>query len=110
MVPFPWDDSIPIVADYHAALEAYAPRGIPGICVLGRATSPGASLLKSPRDADATSIVNASCRICGTATSFDLGGFELQFGAMDSQGSNEVFLTVIGPDGNYHPIDVMIAN
>ena len=34
----------------------------------------------------------------------DLGGFELRFGLEDNQGSDEVFLTMIGPDGRYRAV------
>ena len=34
----------------------------------------------------------------------DLGGFKLRYGEGDNQGSDSVFLTVIGHDGLYHPI------
>ena len=109
VVPFPWDDSIPIVADYHAALEAYAPEESPGFVSLegyiaGRFVIEVAE--RCGRDIDRQCFMQN----LRNGDIVDLGGFELQFGAMDSQGSNEVFLTVIGPDGNYHPIDVMIAN
>lgn len=109
VVPFPWDDSIPIVADYHAALEAYAPEESPGFVSLegyiaGRFVIEVAE--RCGRDIDRECFMQN----LRNGDIVDLGGFELQFGAMDSQGSNEVFLTVIGPDGNYHPIDVMIAN
>ncbi len=109
VVPFPWDDSIPIVADYHTALEAYAPEESPGFVSLegyiaGRFVIEVAE--RCGRDIDRQCFMQN----LRNGDVVDLGGFELQFGAMDSQGSNEVFLTVIGPDGNYHPIDVMIAN
>ena len=109
VVPFPWDDSIPIVADYHAALESYAPEESPGFVSLegyiaGRFVIEVAE--RCGRDIDRQCFMQN----LRNGDIVDLGGFELQFGAMDSQGSNEVFLTVIGPDGNYHPIDVMIAN
>ena len=109
VVPFPWDDSIPIVADYHKALEAYAPEESPGFVSLegyiaGRFVIEVAE--RCGRDIDRRCFMQN----LRNGDMVDLGGFELQFGAMDSQGSNEVFLTVIGADGNYHPIDVMIAN
>ena len=36
-----------------------------------------------------------------------LDGFELDFGFADNQGSDQVFLTVIGPDGSYRAIENM---
>ena len=37
----------------------------------------------------------------------DLDGFELNYGEEDNQGSDQVFLTVIGSDGRYYPIERM---
>lgn len=106
VVPFPWDDSIPIVADYQRALATYSPGDSPGFVSLegyiaGRFVIEVAT--RCGRDIDRRCFLEN----LRTDDVVDIGGFELQFGAMDSQGSNEVFLTVIGPDGNYQPIDVM---
>ena len=35
----------------------------------------------------------------------DIGGFELEFGRGDNQGSDKVFTTVIGFDGEYHAVE-----
>ena len=35
----------------------------------------------------------------------DIEGFALQYGANDNQGSDKVFLTVIGPGEQYHAIE-----
>ena len=37
----------------------------------------------------------------------DLDGFILEYGETDNQGSDKVFLTVIGRDGAYHPIETL---
>ena len=37
----------------------------------------------------------------------DLDEFELRYGDDDNQGSDAVFLTVIGRDGQYHPIETL---
>ena len=37
----------------------------------------------------------------------DIDGFELRYGERDSQGSDAVFLTRIGSDGGYHPVDTL---
>ena len=107
VVPFPWDDSIPVVAEYHNALNEFAPEEEPGFVSLegyiaGRFVIDVAE--KCGRDIDRECFLQN----LRNGDIFDLGGFELEFGPEDSQGSNEVFLTVIGADGNYHPIDVMI--
>ena len=43
--------------------------------------------------------------ILNGAETIDIDGFSLRYGAGDNQGSDAVFLTVIGADGNYHPVD-----
>ena len=37
----------------------------------------------------------------------DLDGFRLRYGPNDNQGSDAVFLSVIGRDGRYHPIETL---
>ncbi len=39
--------------------------------------------------------------------SFDLGGVTLKYGSDDNQGMDEVFLTVIQPDGTFKPITAL---
>ena len=104
VVPFPTDDSIPIVASYLNALSASDPDAVPGFVSLegylaGRLVI--AALEICGRDVDRACFLDSlrSKDITG------IGGFELNFGYQDNQGSDAVFITVIGPDGRYHPID-----
>ena len=39
------------------------------------------------------------------AEAIDIDGFQLRYGPADNQGSDSVFLTVIGTDGKYRQID-----
>jgi hypothetical protein len=50
--------------------------------------------------------VDRQCFLDGLlqAEAIDLDGFQLQFGEQDNQGSDAVFLTVIGQDGRYQPM------
>ena len=41
------------------------------------------------------------------ARSFDLGGVRLVYGADDNRGMAEVFLTVLGPDGAFKPVQTL---
>ncbi len=106
VVPFPTDDSIPIVAAYHKALSDYNPAADPNFTsfegyLAGRLAVEGAQACG--RDIDRTCFLE-KMRNMGE---FDIDGFELGYGPDDNQGSDEVFLTVIGDDGQYHPIDTL---
>ena len=104
VVPFPTDASIPIAASYLRALSAYSPETIPGFVsfegyLAGRLAI--AALEHCGRDVD------RACFLDGLRgnTVIDLDGFRLRFGDGDNQGSDAVFFTVIGSDGQYHSID-----
>jgi len=108
VVPFPGDDSVPIVASYHHALTELAPESEPGFVslegyIVGRFVIE--ALDRAGPDLTRNGFINAV-----TLTGIhDLGGFELEFGPIDNQGSDRVFLTEIGPDGHYRPIGRLVA-
>ena len=104
VVPFPSDRSVPVVSKYMDALAAYDPEAVPGFVSLegylaGRLVI--ASLEKCGRE------VRRSCMTeeLGSVTEIDIDGFKLRYGQGDNQGSDRVFLTVIGSDSRYHPIE-----
>ena len=106
VVPFPDDDSLPVIAAYKRALRLYAPDAVPGFVSLegylaGRLAIEG--LERCGRDVDRACFMNA---VLG-ADPIDIGGFGLSFGEGDNQGSDAVFITVIGADGLYHPIETL---
>ena len=108
VVPFPGDDSVPIVSDYQHALAAYAPESEPGFVslegyIVGRFVVE--ALDRTGPELTRNGFINA-VTLTGV---HDLGGFELEFGPIDNQGSDRVFLTEIGPDGHYHPIERLAA-
>ena len=108
VVPFPGDDSIPLVADYHRALAAHSPESDPGFVslegyIVGRFVVE--ALDRAGRDLTRNGFINA-VTLTGV---HDLGGFQLEFGPIDNQGSDRVFLTEIGADGRYHPIERLSA-
>ena len=105
VVPFPTDDSVPVVAEYLAALDTYAPRAVPGFVSLeGYLAGRLAIAILEKCGPDVT-------RQCFTDdlqsrdTEIDLGGFSLRYGDNDNQGSDTVYWTVLRADGKYHPID-----
>ena len=104
VVPFPTDTSLPIVSSYLEALAGFDPEAIPGFVsfegyLAGRLAIAG--LDRCGRDVDRTCFMDSLLR----GSSMDIGGFPLSYSSEDNQGSDTVFLTVIGADGQYHPID-----
>ena len=107
VVPFPTDDSFPIVQSYLDAMGVYDPEASPGWVSLegylaGRLTIE--ALRACGRDN-----VTRECfydSIDGFEA-LELDEFGLEFGFADNQGSDKVFLTVIGPDGSYRAIENM---
>jgi len=104
VVPFPKDAAIPVVGRYHAALKASAPDAQPGFVSLegylvGRAII--AALEKVSGEPTRQALVEA----VQNTGSFDLGGFTLSYSASSNRGSNQVFLTVIQPDGSFKAVD-----
>ena len=104
VVPFPSDRSVPVVSKYMDALAAYEPDAEPGFVSLegylaGRLVI--ASLEQCGRE------VRRSCMTeeLGSVSEIDIDGFKLRYGQGDNQGSDRVFLTVIGSDSQYHPIE-----
>ncbi len=106
VVPFPTDDSVPVVAAYLDALAKFDPDATPGFVsfegyLAGRLAIAG--LDRCGRD------VNRECFLeqLSAPEPIDLNGFKLQYGANDNQGSDTVFLTMIDEDGKYVPIETL---
>ncbi|WP_172327165.1 ABC transporter substrate-binding protein [Mangrovicoccus sp. HB161399] len=103
VVPFPWDASIPLVAQYQAALKAVAPETHPGFVTLeGYVTGRVAIAALQAAGSDLTR--ESYLAALGNLGTLDLGGFTLAYGPGDNQGSDAVFLTEIGPDGGFRPV------
>ncbi len=108
VVPLPQDGDIPVVARYHTALAAYDPEAEPGFVSLegylaGRLAIAG--LQACGRE------LTRKCFLDGAhnAGTIDIDGFRLRYErADDNQGSDTVFLTVIGADGEYHQVDNLV--
>lgn len=106
VVPFPRDTEIPVVRDYQAAIRRVDPSAQPGFVSLegylaGRlvvealraSTEPGGP--PPTREAFLQWLVDIG--------PYDLGGFEIEYGPGDNQGSDRVFLTEIR-QGRFVPI------
>ena len=103
VVPFPNDLSQPVVRSYRSALSSYDPTALSGFVSLegylaGRLAIAG--LERCGRDLSRQCFLDSLTE----AESIDLDGFTLAYGEDDNQGSDTVFLTVLGPDAQYYPI------
>ena len=108
VVPFPSDDSLPVVASYLEALTEFDPIAEPGFVSLegylaGRLAIAG--LQRCGRDLTRSCFLDSILK----GEDFEIDGFPLSYSETqdDNQGSDTVFLTVIGPDGKYHPIETL---
>ena len=104
VVPSPKDNSIPIVESYTRALFDFAPAAVPSYGSLegylaGRLAIAGLEGCGPDvsRECFLESLRGASV--------IDIDGFQLRYGRGDNQGSDSVFLTVIGPDASFNPVD-----
>ena len=109
VVPFPTDDSLDVVNAYLDGLSAYDPDAVPGFVsfegyLAGRLAIAG--LEGCGREVDRACFLDNLRR----AGDIDLDGFKLRYGDGDNQGSDGVFLTVIGTDGNYLPVENLREN
>ena len=104
VVPSPDDPSIAVVEKYRTALAAYDPEATPSFVSLegylaGRLAIAG--LDGCGLDLTRDCFLNA----IRSNQSVDIDGFTLQYGPADNQGSDEVFVTVLGEDGQYRQVD-----
>ena len=106
VVPFPEDNSQPVVLSYLDALASHDPAAEPGFVSLEGYLA-GRMVIAALEECGAE--VDRSCLLDQLIDrgDFDIDGFKLQFGDGDNQGSDEVFLTVIGSDGRYHPVHTL---
>ena len=103
VVPFPWDTSLKLVADYQAAEKALDPTLTPDFVSLegylsGRLVAAALKMAgPSPTRAELLRIINDAGR-------FDIGGTVVTTGA-NHDASAKVFLTVIQPDGTFKAVE-----
>ena len=106
VVPFPEDTSLGLVAEYRAALTALKPDARPAFISLegfmvGRFVV--AALEAIPGDISRQALIDTVTK----TGHFDLGGMTLTYGVGNNRGANQVFLTVLQPDGSFRPVVAM---
>ncbi|HBA83309.1 MAG TPA: leucine/isoleucine/valine-binding protein [Verrucomicrobia bacterium] len=102
VVPFPHDESIPLVKEYIEALKKNQPDATPGFVSLEgyMAGKFFCSVAKQLKDGFSR---EDFIKAVETIKTFDLGGVTLTFGEQDHQGMDQVYLTVI-KDGKVAPL------
>lgn len=97
VMPYPWNDTVPVVKEYHKALQAFAKHnrysyyGLEGFI---NAKLVAEAMRKAGRDLSREKLVNIL-----ETTPFDLGGYKINYSPTSHNGSRFVDLTVLGRDG-----------
>ncbi|UWR54975.1 ABC transporter substrate-binding protein [Phaeobacter inhibens] len=105
VVPFPWDQSLPVVAQYQAALKAVDADAEPGFVTLeGYLT--GRLAIRVLEDAGADLTRDSYLAAMAGLRDVDFGGVTMRFGPDDNQGMDDVFLTHITKEGGFQPVVV----
>jgi len=100
VVPFPWDNTIPIVHEYRKALQEAGGGGEPSFGTLegyiaAKVTAEG--LRRAGRNLTRDSFIRAM----ESMGDYDVGGFRVTFGPNDHDASTFVDLTLITKDGKF---------
>jgi branched-chain amino acid transport system substrate-binding protein len=104
VVPFPWDSSVKVVADYQAAEESFDPNFKPDFVSLegylsGRLVAAALEMAgPNPTRAEMLRIINDVGR-------FDISGDVLTVGRKAQDAPAKVFLTLIQPDGTFKAVE-----
>ena len=105
VVPFPWDASLKVVADYQAAIKPSGTEpefvSLEGYLV-GRLTI--AALDKAGPDVTREGLV----KIIKDTGKFDIGGLPMTFSAEKNEGLAKVFMTVIQADGSFKAVEKLV--
>ncbi|MDR3468281.1 MAG: ABC transporter substrate-binding protein [Xanthobacteraceae bacterium] len=104
VVPFPWDTSIEVVADYHAALRALDAGASPDFVSLEGYLA-GRLVVAALRRVGPEPTRQALLAAINDDASFDLGGLTMTFEAGVGIKDPPVFLTVLQSDGSFRPVD-----
>jgi ABC-type branched-subunit amino acid transport system substrate-binding protein len=98
VVPFPWDNTIPVVRDYGKAIEeAGGERGFGTLegYIAAKVTAEG--LRRAGKALSRDSFIKAM----ESMTEYDAGGFKVQFSPENHNASKLVDLTIISRDGKF---------
>ena len=102
VVPFPWDTSLKVVADYQAAIK-----GAPDFVSL-EGYLVGRLAIAAREKIGGEPTREALLKVIKDTGKFDIGGLAMTFGPTKNEGLDQVFLTVIQPDGSFKAVDKLM--
>jgi len=100
VMPFPWDESIPVVREYTRLLKASSPTSEPNFSSLEGFVSAKVmveGLKRAGRNLTRESLIRA----LETMDPYDVGGFKIVYTNQDHRGSRYVDLTIISKDQKF---------
>lgn len=106
VVPFPWDASIKVVADYQAAMKAENGAQPEFVSLEGYLV--GRLAIAALDKAGAEPTRESFLKAIKDTGKFDFGGLTMTFGADNNQGLHKVFMTMIQGDGTFKPVEKLI--
>ncbi|MCY4396521.1 MAG: ABC transporter substrate-binding protein [Rhodospirillaceae bacterium] len=106
VVPFPTADRPPVLKAYRRALARHPKGGQPGFVSLEGYLA-GRLAIAALRDCGLQPDRACFLDRLRRKKEIDLDGFKLRYDTDDNQGSDRVFLTVIGSDGRYRPVETL---
>jgi ABC-type branched-subunit amino acid transport system substrate-binding protein len=104
VVPFPWDASLKVVADYQAAIKAMDAKAEPEFVSL-EGYLVGRLAIAALEKAGTSPTREGMLRAIKDTGKFDIGGLVMTFSATKNEGLDQVFLTVIQPDGSFKSVE-----
>ena len=107
VVPFPWDASIKVIADYQAAIKAADAKAEPEFVSL-EGYLVGRLAIAALEKAGTNPTREGMLKAIKDTGKFEFGGLTMTFGANDNEGLDHVFMTMIQPDGKFKAIEKMV--
>jgi len=107
VVPFPWDASMKVIADYQAAIKAADDKAEPEFVSL-EGYLVGRLAIAALEKAGANPTREGLLKAIKDTGKFDFGGLTMTCSATDNEGLDHVFMTMIQADGKFKAIDKMI--
>jgi branched-chain amino acid transport system substrate-binding protein len=102
VVPFPWDTSLKLVADYQAAIK-----GAPDFVSL-EGYLVGRLAIAALEKMGAEPTRDGLIKTIKDTGKFDIGGLAMTYGPSKNEGLDQVFLTVIQADGSFKAVDKLM--